>query len=805
MWYLVNEQGVRIYLKPNQETLIGRKKADIVLPNDKSISKEHASISVTKLEEIRSTEPTSICKLKDLKSKYGTFILHERDIIQLTETECILKHQDTIRFGLQNHVFKVINVPIITTVSTLCDNEIERLKQLMEEIDGVIITDSDWRRASTYLTVGNAILTLKLASAMASALPIVTMKYWDEVKSAIDNGQQLPDSNNFVPPISEPLIAKKKVLISPNKKRTTLFENLTFIHFSTTQYRKYKKIIRIAGGIPQLFERASLTTTEFCSPNVIVLQYSDNDSTQITENIFCTYHSIQQALKANNYRMIAEVEICLAILHCSTEKYCNPMYKFAKLLKRSERKNDSCEILNLDTQDETAKVSALPTFSFSISTPVKHRIIPETLDISQEPLPNVSGVVIQPIEEQKYNKIQCIRKTPNDTSATENVQVTRSRVISNVSATTSVKIRQRVIPETLSSISSQESQSDVHYIFTQPTGTQRYNEIQCIKETPTDALATVKNVQVTQPKEISNLSKTTFVKVRQCVIPETLSSISSQELQSNSNFADTQPTRKQKCNKLQYIDETPNDASATEASMQDIRSNENNSTFPNMFSQIIRYSNHDNQNLHKHGNILDKRQSKEVIILSDDEIELKPVQQNKNNNTNSNKDFIHNTLNNIFKTSNSRDENRQMQQTARLTDNRIAAANLKEMCEVNKKIELKNVRPVTLEVEKKHNKETTCSENSITPHTTEPANTPEDSLICSVEKEKRKHKAQNVINSALKSNSSLRAHLNFKVFKKVPAIVPQKRIKIDNILMASWRNVSFTREVQRNGTSSRSH
>ena len=160
---------------------------------------------------------------------------------------------------------------------------------------------------------------------MASALPIVTMKYWDEVKFAIDNGRQLPDSNNFVPPIGEPLIAKRKVLISPNEKRTTLFENLTFIHFSTTQYRKYKKIIRIAGkyqtlkivsmtylnkillntvlnkkyilgGISQLFGRADLTTTEFCSPNVIVLQYSDNDSTQITESIFCIYHSIRKWL-----------------------------------------------------------------------------------------------------------------------------------------------------------------------------------------------------------------------------------------------------------------------------------------------------------------------------------------------------------------------------------------------------------------------------------------------------------------------------------------------------------------------------
>lgn len=69
----------------------------------------------------------------------------------------------SLLYGENLHI-RVINVPIITTVSTLCDNEIERLKQLMEEIDGVIITDSDWRRASTYLTVGNAILTLKVFS-----------------------------------------------------------------------------------------------------------------------------------------------------------------------------------------------------------------------------------------------------------------------------------------------------------------------------------------------------------------------------------------------------------------------------------------------------------------------------------------------------------------------------------------------------------------------------------------------------------------------------------------------------------------
>ena len=51
---------------------------------------------------------------------------------------------------------------LITITSTLHNEEVERLKILMEEIDGVIIDDNIWRRASTYLTVGKAVLTLKV-------------------------------------------------------------------------------------------------------------------------------------------------------------------------------------------------------------------------------------------------------------------------------------------------------------------------------------------------------------------------------------------------------------------------------------------------------------------------------------------------------------------------------------------------------------------------------------------------------------------------------------------------------------------
>ena len=33
---------------------------------------------------------------------------------------------------------------------------------------------------------------------MAYAIPIITMDYWDAVKIAIDNGQDLPEIENFV-------------------------------------------------------------------------------------------------------------------------------------------------------------------------------------------------------------------------------------------------------------------------------------------------------------------------------------------------------------------------------------------------------------------------------------------------------------------------------------------------------------------------------------------------------------------------------------------------------------------------------
>lgn len=78
MWYLIDLEGILyiyfiqnskviindnviyfflilghcVYLKPNHETVFGRKKGDVILSNDTSISREHALINVTQLSDI---------------------------------------------------------------------------------------------------------------------------------------------------------------------------------------------------------------------------------------------------------------------------------------------------------------------------------------------------------------------------------------------------------------------------------------------------------------------------------------------------------------------------------------------------------------------------------------------------------------------------------------------------------------------------------------------------------------------------------------------------------------------------------
>ncbi|KZC05552.1 Nibrin, partial [Dufourea novaeangliae] len=382
--------GKRLYLKPNKELTFGRKKSDILLQNDESISRLHASIHVEPKEVVEVNEPISICKLKDMGSKYGTYILMgEEERIEVTQEGYHLKDQDKLRFGLQQHIFTVVYVPIITVVSTLNETDKSALRSIIDEIDGMI--SSEWTSNCTHLTVSKATLTEKVTWAMASAVPIVNLNYWKEVKHAVDNGQEFPKSEDFVPPITESLINARKVSLHVNEKRKILFQNLIFVHFSAHQYRAYWKMINMASGKSLLYSKKPLSRKEICAPNVIVLQYSDSDSTQSTQRIVPEYDAVYSLLQTNKRKMISESDIPLAILHCSVEKYCNPKFRFGEFLKRSQIKFDSSAILALDTQDVMPDVRILPKVISNVplksnvnvkTSTQKFEIIPESNDIS---------------------------------------------------------------------------------------------------------------------------------------------------------------------------------------------------------------------------------------------------------------------------------------------------------------------------------------------------------------------------------------------------------------------------------------
>ncbi|XP_033336069.2 nibrin [Megalopta genalis] len=359
MWYLLTSTGKRLYLQPTKEVTFGRKKSDILLQNDDSVSRLHATICVKPKDTVKPNEPISVCELKDNGSKYGTYIiLDNEEKIEVTEEGYKLTNGDNIRFGLQQHVFTVVYVPLITIVSTLNDTEKRKLQVIFDQIDGMISTE--WTTVCTHLTVSKASLTEKIAWAMASAVPIVSLNYWTAVKHAVSNGKELPNPTDFVPPLTESLIDKGFVSLCVNEKRTTLFRKLIFVYFSARQYKIYGKMVNMAGGKSVLYSKKPLTIKEICAPNVIVVQYSDGDTTQSTQGIVPEYETIYNTLKANKRNMITESDIVLAILHCSTERHCNPKFKFYELLNRSQSKPDSSNVLAFDTQDLTSDVKILP-------------------------------------------------------------------------------------------------------------------------------------------------------------------------------------------------------------------------------------------------------------------------------------------------------------------------------------------------------------------------------------------------------------------------------------------------------------
>ncbi|XP_044732951.1 uncharacterized protein LOC123295603 [Chrysoperla carnea] len=311
--------GNIFYITGNGEHAIGRGDCHLTLPSDQSVSRRHASIWIE----------NGILKVKDLGSRYGTFIndgIEANRIINNNGEVYSLQAGDKIRFGMQWNIWAVCGFPIRTVTSNMLTEQKEIVASYLAVLNGQFVMDFD--DACTHVTVDTIYLTVKLLCGLVKGIPIVTPQYWKDCVECVRNNRLLPDTKNYLPPLAEDLINKENINLAPGARRE-LFVGKYFLFSNERSRSKLRKMVEIAGGQTSLW--SSFDRSVLLQNNVIVLRpntITDSDTT----HEYAGYEEINALLEAHGKRMIPEHEIALALWHCDCTTNCNPNFKVTSRL-----------------------------------------------------------------------------------------------------------------------------------------------------------------------------------------------------------------------------------------------------------------------------------------------------------------------------------------------------------------------------------------------------------------------------------------------------------------------------------------
>lgn len=204
--------------------------------------------------------------------------------------------------------------------STLTLNEKKSLKKDLDTINGTLLTE--WSDKCTHLTVCTITITPKVLQALSGTVPVVTPSYWTSYIAAARAGIDLPNTNDFVPPIAEPFLSGN-VRFTVNVERRRLFVKHEFVFMLTKHMERYESIIRMSGGRCSSMDKKRVQKSSLLKPGVCVVHYNPSTQSQTSQDI----DTICEHLRSKGHRTIPECEIGLALLHCSTAKFCNPMFR----------------------------------------------------------------------------------------------------------------------------------------------------------------------------------------------------------------------------------------------------------------------------------------------------------------------------------------------------------------------------------------------------------------------------------------------------------------------------------------------
>ena len=194
---------------------VGRKDTDLVVTNDKSISRNHAQV----------THAPDGLTLMDTGSKFGTHV----NGTKLTANEpCALAAGDKVILGTTH--FTVHRRQLVFCASTLSSPEDKEELTRSTAALGAILADK-WSSEVTHLIMPTVTFTPKLLSALAQCRPVVSLQWLRLALARTKPAQPLPDANepSVVPAHSSASQSFPPDLVAVQPARQALFTGRRFV------------------------------------------------------------------------------------------------------------------------------------------------------------------------------------------------------------------------------------------------------------------------------------------------------------------------------------------------------------------------------------------------------------------------------------------------------------------------------------------------------------------------------------------------------------------------------------------------
>nr|XP_037267999.1 nibrin-like [Rhipicephalus microplus] len=322
MWSLRDTEtnDVRYRLLCGGECTVGRKGAGILIANDASISREHAVLSVAPLPDDRLGDVSYVplLRVKDLGSKYGTSV-NSRELGKSEETA--LRENDIVTFGKLGSKYRVCyDAPFVVTTSCLSTPNKERLTETLKKIGARL--KPEWSDRCTHVVMASIRLTMKTTAALIAAKPVVTPGFFTEVQNRVQR-QDLAevDPANFIPDVTEECLALAKEIFGCNEARKSVFSGKTFYFLTEKQFKSLGELVVSGGGRAKLVRNPDRPTPELIAEGSCVIKPGDGTDTPV-----CRY------LIENKIRAVSASDVGMAVIHCSTAKFCNPRNRIMNVL-----------------------------------------------------------------------------------------------------------------------------------------------------------------------------------------------------------------------------------------------------------------------------------------------------------------------------------------------------------------------------------------------------------------------------------------------------------------------------------------